>query len=281
MLKSGTSIVWIGRRIESLRVLVVVFVVVLPVSLGAQATTTQLTGRLTATDGSPIGGAEVTVAGSTLTARSDSAGRFLVETVPVGELRIQVRALGFAPLDTILRILPGASHSLSLTMARSVQQLAPVVTEAVLPFGKPLRYQHTGRFDDFYERRARQPGTFFTREDIERSGRNSLMELVSMAPGVIVGTRPGGLPYIRVARCVGNQIGQRGTVDLYKWLNVFINGRRVLSNLESLSELKADEIETLEVYRGPSQLPLEAIGDACAAVFITTRYTTGSVLPKK
>jgi hypothetical protein len=49
---------------------------------------------------------------------------------------------------------------------------------------------------------------------------------------------------------------------------------------EFLANLKSNEIETMEVYRGPSQLPMEAVGDACAAVFITTRYTTGSVLPK-
>jgi hypothetical protein len=45
-----------------------------------------------------------------------------------------------------------------------------------------------------------------------------------------------------------------------------------------LSELKTSEIETIEVYRGVSQLPVEAMGDACAAVFITTRYSPGSVL---
>lgn len=272
---------------KALRVLVVLFVLYMPESVDAQANTTQLAGRLTAADGSPVAGAEVMVAGSVLAYRSDSAGRFLVEGVPMGELRIRVRALGFAPLDTLI-VLPERSSSVTLTMGRSVQQLAPVVTEAVLPYGKPLRYQHTSKFDDFYERRAKRPGTFFTREDIELSGRNTAMELISTAPGVRLNWRSDGTAVVRVARCTATSIygapRDRGDTD-HGWLSVFIDGQRIgrggQGQIETLAQLKANEIETMEVYRGPSQLPLEAIGDACAAVFITTRYTTGSVLPKK
>lgn len=248
---------------------------------GAQIQTSRLSGQLISNDGSPVGGAEITVAGTLLSSRSDSTGRFVLESLPRGDLRIQARALGFSPLDTTLTLQVGEVYSATLKMVRNVQQLAPVVTAAVLPYGKPVRYQHTGRFDEFYERRARRPGTFFTREEIERSGRNSVMELMSSAPGIIVGTRPGGVPYIRIARCVGNQIGQIGVVEPYKWLAVFINGQRVAANLESLGEMKAHEIETLEIYRGSSQLPIEAVGNACAAIFITTRFTTGSVLTNK
>jgi len=158
-----------------------------------------------------------------------------------------------------------------------------VVTEAVLPHGKPLRYQHTGRFDDFYERRAKRPGKYFTREDIERSGRNSAMELISSVPGVRLNWRADGTAIVRVARCEGNSIwGARQPSERWKWFNVFLDGQRIeAANIELLASLKASEIETMEVYRGVSELPVTAMGSACAAVYITTRYTTGSVLPKK
>ena len=281
MIRAGT----IRRQgTEALRVLVVLVGLCLPVSLGAQAVTTQLSGRLAATDGSPVAGAEVTVAGSVLAARSDSAGSFLFEAVPLGEVRIRVRALGFAPLDTLI-MMQGGPNSVALTMARSAQQLAPVVTEAVLPYGKPLRYQHTSKFDDFYERRAKKPGTFFTREDIENSGRNTATELMSSVPGVRVNWREDGYMYVRVARCEGNSIWneKRPPEERHLWLAVFINGQRIggATAIQTLSQLRTDEIETMEVYRGSSQVPVEAMGNACAAVFITTRYTTGSVLPKK
>ncbi len=217
--------------------------------------------------------------------RSDSSGRFVIDA-SVGQVRLQARAVGFFPLDTALT-LRGGVQTATFRMVRTVQQLEPTIIEAVLPYGKPVRYQHTGRFDDFYERRAKRPGTFFTREDIETSGRNTAMELMSTAPGVTVNWRNGSA-IVRVARCTATSIygalRDRGDSD-HLWLSVFIDGQRIgrfgQGQIETLAQLKADEIETMEVYRGPSQLPLEAIGDACAAVFITTRYTTGSVPPKK
>src|SRR5688572_22383934 len=173
-----------------------------------------------------------------------------------GSVRVQVRAMGFAPIDTTIAF-AAAEQALALVMSQNVQVLTPVVTEAVLPYGKPLRYQHTGRFDDFYERRARRPGTFFTREDIESGGRANVFELMSSVPGVIAGTRPGGIPYIRVARCVGNSIRVGGMTP---WLALFINGQRIRGGgpqdvLEYLSQLKAADVETVEVYRGTTQLP--------------------------
>lgn len=254
-----------------------------PAWLGAQAETSRLAGRVLSTDGAAVAGARVSVGWSLPPIRSDSAGQFLVEAAPSGRVRLQVRVLGFSPLDTTLTLQAGENHAVTFRMTRSVQQLEPVITEAVLPYGKPLRYQHTGRFDDFYERRAKRPGTFFTREDIENSNRNTAMELMSTAPGVRLNWRNGSA-VVRVARCTATSIygapRDRGDTD-HSWLMVVIDGQRIQAGaIEFLANLKSNEIETMEVYRGPSQLPMEAVGDACAAVFITTRYTTGSVLTK-
>ena len=113
------------------------------------------------------------------------------------------------------------------------------------------------------------------------------MELMSTVPGVTLNWR-NGTAVVRVARCTATSIygavKDRGDTD-HSWLAVFINGQRIgeggIGAIRTLAELRADEIETMEVYRGPSQLPLEAVGNACAAVFITTRFTTGSVLTNK
>jgi hypothetical protein len=64
---------------------------------------------------------------------------------------------------------------------------------------------------------------------------------------------------------------------------VFVNGLEVGSGnietaMEVLDDLTTLDVEAMEVYRGPSQLPQEAMGNACAAVFIWTRYSGGSVL---
>lgn len=252
---------------------------------------TVVEGRIVRLDGSAVAGAEITVGGTLLSARSDSGGRFSLEGIPPGPTRFQARALGFAPLDTTITLRAGQPRSVTLRMTQNVQQLAPVVTEAALPYGKPERYRHTGRFDDFYERRAKRAGVFLTREDIENSGRNTVMELMSGAPGVRVSFH-GGRESIRIPRCVGSSIymSQKGDdpdrptalKPPTRWLAVYIDGQRIGADpINALSQLKAEDVETVEFYRGPSQLPMEAVGDACAAVFVTTRFTAGSVLPKK
>ena len=252
---------------------------------GAQA---RVEGRIVMLDGSAVVGAEIMVGGTLLATRSDSAGRFSLEDIPFGPIRFQARALGFAPLDTTVTLPPAQASTVTLRMTQNVQLLAPVVTEAALPYGKPERYRHTGKFDDFYERRARRPGTFFTREDIENSGRNTVMELMSVAPGVRVSFH-GNRESIRIPRCVGSSIymsqkpdsTERGLPPT-RWLAVYVDGQRMGSDpINALSQLKVEDVETVEFYRGPSQLPMEAVGDACAAIFITTRFTTGSVLPNR
>lgn len=262
------------------------------ISTSAQAgAQTTVEGRIVRLDGSAVVGAEITVGETLLSARSDSAGRFSLDGVPSGPLRFQARALGFTPLDTTIALPVALTRLVTLRMTQNVQQLAPVVTEASLPYGKPERYRHTGRFDDFYERRARRPGVFFTREDIENSGRSTVMELMSVAPGVRVSFH-GNRESIRIPRCVGSSIymSQKRNEDPdrpdpripTRWLAVYIDGQRIGADpINALSQLKAEDVETVEFYRGPSQLPMEAVGDACAAIFITTRFTTGSVLTNK
>lgn len=258
--------------------------IMLPAVANAQAEVARLSARITSPQGLPVAGAQVTIGGSHRTV-SDSGGRFVVDNVLRGSTRVLVRAIGFPPVDTVI-VITAAEHAVTFIMSPNVQILTPVVTEAVLPYGKPLRYQHTSKFDDFYERRAKRPGTFFTRDDIERSGRNNVFELMSSAPGVVAGTRPGGIPYVRISRCVGNSIRTDSRETAYQWLALYIDGQRIRGAtgadvLEYLSQLKAADVETVEVYRGTTQLPMEAMGDACAAVFVTTRFTAGSVLPRR
>ena len=250
----------------------------------AQATTSELNGIVLSAAGDPLGDVAVSIAAGDLSTRTDADGRFSFAAAPWGQVRLRVRALGHAPLDTLLLLQSGTTHTVRLRLRQFVPQLDTVRVEATLAYGKPARYRHTSKFDDFYERRAKRPGSYFTREDIERSGRSRVSELISSVSGITLGYRlsPKGMtPHLRVARCTAPKIpltGGRGDPG-YGWFAVFLNGQRLHADpMDVLGELTTNEIETIEVYRGPSQLPVEAMGDACAAVFITTRYTPGSVL---
>lgn len=249
-------------------------------AIQAQATSAELTGVVVTEAGEPIADAVLSIGGTDLSARSDASGRFHFAAAPWGQVRLRARAVGFAPLDTLMLLQGGLTYTVRLRLARFVPQLDTVRMEATLAYGKPARYRHTGKFDDFYERRAKKPGSYFTREDIERSGRSQVTELISTVPGITLQNR-GGQLYLRVARCTATtlSLGRSGGAPPRGYFAVFLDGQRLRADpMDVLSELKTSEIETIEVYRGVSQLPVEAMGDACAAVFITTRYSPGSVL---
>ena len=277
-----------ARRIRSRSVIVCCAVALAgaPV-IGAQATTSELNGVVLSQAGDPLGDVAVSIPTGDLSTRTDAEGRFSFAAAPWGQVRLRVRALGHAPLDTLLLLQSGTSYSVRLQLRQFVPQLDTVTVQATMAYGKPARYRHTGKFDDFYERRAKQPGSYFTREDIERSGRSKVSDILLMVPGVTFQWRAGHnkegtAPHLRVARCVAPKIplgATPGASPGYGWFALYIDGQRIRGDpMEILGNLSTSEVETIEVYRGPSQLPLEAMGDACAAMFITTRYTPGSVL---
>ena len=277
-----------ARRIHSWPVAVFCAALIFgAVEASAQATTSELHGVVLGQSGDPLGDVAVSITTGDLSTRTDAEGRFSFAAAPWGQVRLRVRALGLAPLDTLLLLQSGTTHTVRIQLRQFVPQLDTVRVEATLAYGKPARYRHTSKFDDFYERRAKRPGSYFTREDIERSGRSKVSDILLKVPGVTFQWRAGHnkegtAPHLRVARCVAPVIplGGGGRDRGYSWFALYIDGQRITAAdpMEILGTLSTTEVETIEVYRGPSQLPLEAMGDACAAMFITTRYTPGSVL---
>lgn len=52
---------------------------------------------------------------------------------------------------------------------------------------------------------------------------------------------------------------------------LFLNGTRIQDVPTELGLLRLSDIEAVEVYRGPTELPAEAVGNGCAAIFVWTR----------
>lgn len=216
----------------------------------------------------PIGTIAVDGVGATT---SDARGAFRL-TVPSGTRMLRVRAVGFIPIDTMV-VLDVGRTLLELTLQRS-----PVLLDSVRISAsgvhKPARYATTTKFDAFYERRQTAVGgRFFTREDIERSGRNDVPDLLKGIAGIRIERDRMGLPTIRIERCVSAI-----PVPASKSVQVFVDGMRVMNSFETLDLIKSGDIEALEVYQGVAQLPEAARGDGCAAIFVWTRYSSGSVL---
>ena len=141
---------------------------------------------------------------------------------------------------------------------------------------KPARYAATTRFDEFYERRHTSVGgTFLTREDIEQSGKISLVDLLRSMPGVKVEQDRFGTPNVIFTRCKTGleQKSPSGIDD--KTVQLFIDGHKVTDFTLTIQMLKTSDVEAMEIYQGVASLPQAARGDGCAALFIWTRYESG------
>ena len=237
----------------------------------------------------PVQGAEVRFvapqAYRALVSTSDSLGAFEFREVTGGSWTLVVRRIGYRIHTEPVMVHAGELHVVNVRLAAVAHALDTVaVVEAGLV---PERYGPSSRMDEFYRRRARGRGRFFKREDIEESGRSKLTDLLRLVPGTRVKTLPGNIAEIAFARCSGAgrlpsgvDPNPRGSVSSGGSSPVafYYNGVPVdtATGRRMIAELDLGEIEAIEVYRGVSELPLEAMGNTCAAIFVWARFGPGS-----
>lgn len=212
---------------------------------------------VTDTAGKPLEGAEVQVVGTSLRGSTDQLGRVALLAVPPGNAILRVRRLGFAELTIPISVTPG-------TLADGRYKLKPVTTDlkkVVVRANmlKPDRYAGTGKFDEFYRRRAEGAGTFFTREEIDARQAQKPEDLIRMVTGVRIRYR-GMTPFIQFLRC--------------EQVNVYVDGIRSHDGFRDYLALSPLDIEAIEVYHGMATVPPEFSPEPndCAAIVVWTRW---------
>jgi hypothetical protein len=215
------------------------------------------------TDG-PLWGAAVSLAsgpGGTRgigTRVTGEDGLFLFRRVPPGIYRLRVTLLGYGDLRDTLRVSPLTEQELVLSLSTSPVRLEPIVVA--------VERQRPDAMRGFETRRQRMPGTFITREDIERRAPHVFTDLFRTVAGARV---------VPVGQ-FGNGVVFRGRCRPGIWMD----GLRLLptENLDAL--LTPIEIEAVEVYKG-SFIPAEFGPSACGAIVIWTRTGVASPNPGK
>ncbi|MGH7720723.1 MAG: TonB-dependent receptor plug domain-containing protein, partial [Gemmatimonadaceae bacterium] len=231
-----------------------------------------ITGRVTdATTGLGVPGAQLLVAETELSRVSDDDGRYTIPGVPAGVRRLSVRRLGYQAEAREVTVSDGESITADFTLAPAATRLTEVVTTV------------TG------DQRRLELGNALARVQADSIAANAqvrnLPELISgRAPGVLV-FFPNGLvgqaPRIRI----------RGTNSLTVRNDplVIVDGARVDNSpavfstysLQSifavtpqsgrLSDLNPDEIESIEIVKGPSAATLYGTDAANGVVVVTTK----------
>lgn len=208
---------------------------------------------------------------------TDSLGRFQITAPTDGIYHISFQHAGLATL-TVDRIALSAARAAVLDTALMVATILPKVTVSGVAETSTLP-GNPHRLDDFFRRKALGSGAFLTRSDIDAHANAYTQELFSQIPGLKVRTH-GSEWFLRSQRCSGRGIpgldggsltGGIAGPDPKLEPMVFIDGYHV-QDFKMLYELVPSQIEAIEVYQGAAEMPAEAKGDACFAVFVWLRH---------
>jgi hypothetical protein len=188
---------------------------------------------------------------------TDSSGQYLFVALPAGSVRLLVRAPSFPATQVIIDLSIGQEleHTIvldSTAAARSAAQSLPgMIVTAPVPVDR--------RLIDFERRRRTGRGHYLARADIEKSGASSVHDAVRPLRGVAVDCGGGMGCFVRMVRAP-MQCKPDYVVD-----------RRVDNQFGPSTPIR--DIEALEVYTGPSDVPGEFAGwtAGCGVIVIWTR----------
>ncbi|MFN8573663.1 MAG: carboxypeptidase regulatory-like domain-containing protein [Gemmatimonadaceae bacterium] len=235
-----------------------------------------LSGRVISADstGTPLAGAEVWIAGSARSIRTSSTGGFQFDDLPLGNVALQVRHLGYSPSQRVVTL--GSAGGDTLTVRLSpLATLLPTV--AVTANAELLRVG----MREFASRRQAGFGHFADAKDIERTHARSLSSVVM--------TIAGGLVLVRINKGGFTGGGYAVASRRFRTLSssepcfsqVFLNGTRMYPEMSgdvketpfALEQLPLEDVVGVEVYKSAAETPLQFTGPAaaCGTVVIWTK----------
>jgi 5-hydroxyisourate hydrolase-like protein (transthyretin family) len=195
---------------------------------------------------------------------TDSQGRFVFEEIPSGHYDLEVTHLGYQALNHPVEVEGGGRVTrMTVRLLRDAIALDPVVVEVE---ARPSWGVLAGVYDRRDHMEALGIGTFFDRSDIEQSAASQVTSLVARLPGVTRRpTSPGSAAHtLQIHRT--NECQPAFFVDGMPYR---------LDSRESIDHVVSTwVVEMIEVYRGPSELPMEFFtyeASRCGAVAVWTR----------
>jgi Carboxypeptidase regulatory-like domain/TonB-dependent Receptor Plug Domain len=215
----------------------------------------QLSGTVVGADGKPLEGAQVYLVGAAVGARADSRGIFRLSGLPAGTQTVEVRQLSYAPKRYTVDLSPSRESKLTAVMDSKAQVLNTVTIEGKASSNIP-------GFDD---RAKRGLGTFLNRDEIEKRQSVLTTDLFRTIPGLSVGFD--GTNYVvQSSRGAGCQV---------QW---WLDGAPYDNSQNDLDQtIRPDDIEAVEVYKSPSEVPVQFQGHngSCGTILVWTKRTAG------
>lgn len=234
-------------------------------ALGAQASSGVITGKVTdRATGQPLPEARIVVVGTAITVFTNAQGEYRIGAAPVGRASVTAYKIGYQAASDTVRVTVGQTSSLNFTMAISRVQLSDVVV--------------TGTAGN-QERRAQ--AAVVTSVDVSDLAKTSPAQsfsqlLQSRVPSVSVNSASGTAGTSR-------RINIRGaaSINLSNQPLIFIDGIRVNEgqpglgaggqSADRLNNINPDDIESIEVVKGPAAATLYGADASAGVIQIITK----------
>jgi TonB-linked SusC/RagA family outer membrane protein len=230
-----------------------------------------VTGQVTAEEtGSPLAGARIQVQGTALRAASDAQGRYRIDAVPAGSYTVTASQLGRATVSRSAVVGAGSTLTLDFALGTAAITMEGLVVNVV-----------TGRAE-----RERELGNVVGAVDVTALDRAALSKpadiLTARVPGVDVRSVSG-------TTGTGQKIRIRGanSISLTNEPIVIVDGVRFDNGTEFLSDdfsegapdqnpnrfndLNAEDIESVEVLKGPAASGIYGTAASNGVILVTTK----------
>ncbi len=215
---------------------------------GAQTGGT-VAGRVSAPDGRPLPGIQITLSAMARGAVTDSAGRFSVFNVPAGGHAVQGRGIGYTLGSASVTVVSGQTATVTLTLTPTALELNPVV---VVGYGEQERRTVTG---------AVSTVTAEQLQDIPTA--DPMKALQGRVPGVDIiaaSNEPGAGMNVRIR---GVRSLTASNEPLYVVDGVPIGG--------GIQDFNPETIETIEVLKDAAATAIYGSRGANGVILVTTK----------
>ncbi len=251
-------------RLASVFVLAAAMFVAVPEAQAQQAGT--ITGRITnAQTGEPIQGARVLLVGTNIAVSSDEDGRFIIRNAPLGAANVRAIAIGYESAVGIVTVVASGTPELNFQVSRAVVSLDEIVVTATGEARKREVANAVATIDAADITEAVMPTNV-----------GSLIQGRASGVHIINGSGTAG---------TGQQVRIRGSssISLTNEPLLVVDGIRVENDESSagfgtggqtisrMNDFNPDDIESIEIVKGPSAAALYGTAAANGVIVITTK----------
>ena len=247
---------------------------------------TLVTGTVTGDSARPLARAIVEIRAAGRSDTTGASGVYAIRVDRPGNYLLEVRALGFSPASHTLRLGSGDTLRVDFVLTQVAQELAPVVVTESEP---PPR----GIMRGFEERRQAGFGRFITRDMLAERDHDTVAGILRGIGGMRMVRRPAdcgggfsaatgrGITSVEFSKATGALVtcGPGRPMPAGCYMSVYLDGARIWApgsvDPPDFEQMRNRQYEGIEVYRGPSELPIQyqGTGGSCGAILLWSRIS--------